>query len=499
MPDLASPAGTSRVRRTPGGGTPSAVYSSWRGYEPLAAAKCVASTLLFATALYYSYRDAVSPAFSYAGLSYRPPVAGHYAVALVATIAVALVLPRAIARPSDFMQWILFATAGAPAILIPQYSAVLPQSEATKTGLSVAGSLILIRTIAALRPRSVMPRMRVSSHSFWIALAAISTLIYSYLALYAGFRFSLLAFADVYDARSDFASAPIPYIGYILPIQYNVINPVFITRGVYSRRALPFLFGAAGQVVIYMTTGRKAVLLSIAGLAVGAWLFKSSRRLTGHKILALAATAIAGSFLIDKLTGSLVWTALFVRRFIVIPGILTAAYVAVFQNRPKMLFSDSLFVWLDNPYPVRAVYIVGAEFVGDAQTAANVSLFGDGYLNYGYIGMFVEAAILGMLLWFVDDAARGLPTPVTSLLFFMPTVALASGSIFTVMLTHGFAAAIIACGMLPKTGWDRRTVASGGRVSPAVEPLQAKDTPPRDQEKEAIPLVPKPRLLDSPD
>lgn len=179
MSSLASADKTGQEEQAPVGGAQNAARSPRHGGEPLAAAKTVAATLLFAAALYYSYRDAISPAFLYAGLTFRPPSAGHFAVALGATVAVALTLPRAVVRPSDFVQWILFVTAGAPAVLVPQYSAVLPPAEATKTGLSVAGSLILIRAIAILRPRNVMPRMRVSGQGFWIALTVVSILIYS--------------------------------------------------------------------------------------------------------------------------------------------------------------------------------------------------------------------------------------------------------------------------------------------------------------------------------
>ena len=97
--------------------------------------------------------------------------------------------------------------------------------------------------------------------------------------------------------------------------------------------------------------------------------------LIGVSLSSLAALAV------DKLLGGITASSLLIRRFIVVPGALAAAYVAVFQNRPKTNFSDSVLPFLSNPYAngLSPTHLVGEIFVGNTETAANVSLLGHGY------------------------------------------------------------------------------------------------------------------------
>ena len=76
-------------------------------------------------------------------------------------------------------------------------------------------------------------------------MGIISAVAYVYLLGTVGFSTEWLSFANVYDVRTDFAgrTSQSPVVGYLLPVVYNVINPIFIARGILGRR-LPWL--AAG-------------------------------------------------------------------------------------------------------------------------------------------------------------------------------------------------------------------------------------------------------------
>lgn len=420
-----------------------------------------ASVIALSLALHYAYRTQISPTFSYQGLRYRPPDTWGLITSTLLAVVTANALPRRITKPSHFVLWVVFIVAALPAILITQYADILSRDDSLLLAFNVSGTLIVARIVAAGAPERLVPNLQGGlGRHFWLVVGVYSVLVYALLVAFVGVHFRFLSFTDVYDVRSEFGEATvgIPAIGYLLPLQYNVINPILILRGLYARRLPLLLIGAGGQALIYMTVGQKSVLLSTGAIFAFALLFRGKKPLSGARIMIATTLGTIGAIGIDKLTGSIMMTSLFVRRFLVVSGVLTAAYVAVFANKPKLDFSDSILPFLTDPYAggLDPTHIVGAAFVGNAGTAANVSLFGHGYLSFGYIGMYVEGIVLAIVLWLVDDASRGLPVKIAALVFLMPAISISSASIFTTMLTHGLLGAVILAAMMPRTGWERR-------------------------------------------
>lgn len=419
------------------------------------------ATFSFVAVLHYAYRTELSPAFAYAGLTYRDPEAANYAIAILAVVIVALSLPKRVSRPSHLVLWIMFVVSAAPSMLLGQYSRILSPDEATIMALWVGGSLILARLSIGILPTGTVPRLSLPKGTYWLLLIALALVINIYLVFLVGINLRLVSLADVYDLRSEYKAdaSDVPLLGYILGIQYNVVNPLLIIRGLYTRHVLFLCAGLGGQLVIYSATGFKFVLFSTPALIAAAWVFRKQSEPSGASFVMLAALGSAGAVLLDKLIGSLIFRSLFVRRFVIVPGILTSVYVLVFMDRPKTYFADSLFPFLDFPYDISPVNLVGLAYFGDLSTAANASLFGHGYLNAGYVGMVLECLVLALLLRLADVASAGLPTFVACLLFVLPAISLSNTSIFTVILTHGFLGAIILAAIMPRVGW----LPSGGR------------------------------------
>lgn len=389
-------------------------------------------------------------------------------------IIVAVVLPLRIRHPSDFILWLFFVVAGAPCILLPQYMKTLSVEESTKLGLAVTGCMIFIRVLVSLCPLQGKGNLpRVPASTVWLFMVMIALAVYAVLFATVGLgSVHWLALYDVYEVRSDFRTqtSTVPVIGYLLPVVYNVINPAFIARGIYSLKATWIAAGVGGQVLIYVTTGQKSILFSALAIVGTAWLFRRDLRLRGARLLTAMSVVAFASIALDWLFHTFLWNTMLIRRFLVIPGFLTVAYVNVFQNRPRGDFAGMPLFWVErsSDYGRGPSYLVGQILTGNPLNNANVSLFGHGYYNYGYLGMFIESLVFVLLLWFVDAACRGLPTPVVALIFFMPTFAAASSNIFTTITSHGFLAAILICTVLPRTGWGRQTKSPELRPSPQM-------------------------------
>ena len=308
--------------------------------------------LVFAAVLYYDYKIQISPDYAYQGLAFRPPDPWGVFLSVALTSVTALSLPRKILRPSHFILWVLFIFAAAPAILISQYLPFVTGSQANMLGLNVSATLVLTRVLASVRPSGIVPKAQSSTGiSYWLALGIISLLIYTVLIVFVGLRVRFLSLTDVYSVRADFSTAAlgVPLLGYLLPLQQGVINPIFIARGLYGRRLLPLAAGIGGQLLIYTSTGQKTVLFSIAAIPAVAWLFRYTKAAGVHLLLAVTVASLL-ALAVDKVTNGIVLTSLFLRRSLVVPGVLTAAYVAVFTNRPKTNFADSFLPFLADPY-----------------------------------------------------------------------------------------------------------------------------------------------------
>lgn len=428
----------------------------------------LAAVAIYSIALYYTYKLKIAPLYAYTGLTFREPSAYHTAAAVLMVAAVAWMMPRRLKRVSDFILWILFVRTVAPSILLAQFSRTLTPDEALLMGAAVAGSMTMVIVLTAAAPRDALSMKRLHvGIDFWVILGAFAGLIYCYLIVTTGISFRVLSFSDVYDTRADFAEAGGggAIIGYSLRLLTNVINPLFVARGIYSGRALPLIAGIGGQFLVYATAGHKSHLFSVAVMIGVALLFRWNRRPPGVAILWAVTVASSLAVAADRLLGGITWTSLISRRAIIVPAALTAAYVAVFQERPRQWFADVL-PFIDNPYTsIRPPNLVGAEFVGNPDTFANVNLFGHGYLQAGYLGMFIEAAVLVVLVALANAATRGLPLPVACLVFVAPAMALTSASVFSTVLTHGFLAAIVLSAIAPSRGWGKRAKSRATEVS----------------------------------
>lgn len=440
------------ARRSP----PSTVTSRHRAPSVSTHAWVVASAALaYVAVLHLIYQHSIAPSFSYLRYAYRTPDPGAYAVAIALVVALAVILPRRISQPSHFIAWLLFIAAVAPSIVVPQFADALSTDRALQVAIWVAACFLPVAALGTRRAvRGVLPSRGLRGSVFWPAVAAASALGYGYVLATVGLPTELPSLSDVYAVRDEFAAEEDAFgaLVYLVPLLVNVLNPLLLIRGLTARRWTWLVAGVLGQVFIYSFTGYRSALLSPVAVLVAYLLFRRSSRPPASVALAGIVLLSVAMWAMDWLTSSLDYTSLLVRRFLITPGLLTAAYVAVFSEIDKVHLSHSfLSSFSSYPYAEEPPLLVGAQFFGDPTTNANANLLADGFANFGFPGMLLECLVLVVLLWAVDDACQGIPVQLSALVFVMPTLALADSGIFTTMLTHGLVAAILACTLLPRT------------------------------------------------
>lgn len=403
--------------------------------------------------LHYAYVNHIAPFFTYLQFGYRSPDPFGYAVAIAFVVAIALLLPRQIRRPSHLIVWVLFLIAVLPSLVVSQYAPALSRPAALELALWVGGCFLLVVLLGTRHPlRGFVPIMPLRARTWWVLIAVLFVVLNGYVMLAIGVSWTLPSFNDVYGVRGEFRveEAQFPALGYVVPVLDKIINPAMIVCGLFTRRWGWAVAGTLGELYLYAEQGNKTASLAPIAL-VAAFLFLRTRRPTGSTVLLAASIGSIIVITVDRLLASNDLTSLFIRRALVLPGLTTAGYVQVFDDAPKAELGHSVLrSFVDYPYEKEPSDLVGALFFGDPDTHANGNWLADGYANFGYPGMLAATVVLILLLWAVDDATRGLSAPFACMLFVVPAISLAESAVLTAILTHGFFALIVLCALAPR-------------------------------------------------
>ncbi|MGC5629538.1 hypothetical protein ACPYO6_14995 [Georgenia sp. Z1344] len=404
------------------------------------------------------YEDYVSPAFGYMGSTYHTPEYDLYFYSLAICAVTALALPRAISKPSSFVIWVLYIIAGVPSITIGHYSGTVSPVTAMQAsigiGLAFISTCLLLRWFGA--PRSLL-RWRPSGTTFWILLGVFSSASYLYIAVSVGLRFELVGILDVYDVRDEYRENLTGAGGlaaYLIGWLGNVINPVIMAAGTLQRRLPIVLAGSLGQFVLYSTTGLKTFLLSVPAILIVGWAVGRSSKQRSVLLVWAAAALPVFTMAADRVLGSILFTSLLVRRFLVAPGRITVEYVEFFNVNPRLYLSNSVLSgWVDYPYDGSYMMIIGEKVTGSPGLSMNANVFAHGYANAGWVGVALIVVVLAVVLVSMDYAAHGLRPVIPAMVLLMPAITLSNSGLPTSLLTHGVAVAVVVLALFPRESW----------------------------------------------
>lgn len=415
-----------------------------------------------AALLQWVYLERVVPTFASLGNTGRTPNFTNYALAFAMAAAIGLALPRQLRQPSDFILWLYYILVITSSLLVPHYVAAITPGKALELTFVIAALSMAMVLAMRYLPAVAIRGPRIAPQTVAIGVGAFTALAYAYLQFTVGLSLLAPDLGDVREIRfawREEAAAAGPLLGYVVRILGNITNPLLIGAGVYCRRWAWVAAGFLGQLLLFPITGYKLTLLSAPAIVVLSVLFIQKRReLDGAAMLAGTATLSAAAVVADAIRGGMTFTEYYVDRLLLVPGILTTAHVAVFDNAPKANFGNTtgLSLFFDSPYSESTAFIVGREYRGNAETSSNANMFADGFANAGYLGMAVETAAFVAILWALNAAGARLPIKVTAVLLLMPTIATANSGAFTSVLTNGYAAAFLLMLVLPTAGWVPR-------------------------------------------
>jgi O-antigen polymerase len=414
--------------------------------------------------LHVAYVYLTVPYFSYVGLYYSPISNGVMLWSWMAALLPAAWLPIRTTRPSVLVYYFLYALVVVPGCIVPAYTGMLPLGSLLGLQTSLLASFGILGFVY-LMPLSRLPRIQLSKAMYFLVLILLSCASYLTIMHFVGFSFRFPDPLHVYGVRDDFnelmSNINSRWLGYCTNWQSFVINPFFMAYGFISRNYYVAAFALVAQLAIYALGGLKLVLFS-AVLTIALLLMLRFRHF-GTAFLWGAALFVAGCMLCDRfiLHTALGLTSLFVRRLVFLPGQLTGMFFDFFShNRHALLGHSVLKGFVSYPYSLEPPYLIGETYFGHDTMAADANLWGDGFANFGYFGMFGATLLLGCWMWLVDSCTINRSRQLVMLMLGIPAVVLANCGLLTSIGNQGLGLTLLLIYLLPQNLTEAEAVSS---------------------------------------
>ena len=420
--------------------------------------------LCYVGALVWVYKYELAPIWSYQGLVYKPlDITFSFIAGILALIPI-LWLPKALARPSQIVLWLLYLFVVIPSCVIPYFVLDMDWSKLLSwMGAIVAtfGVMFWCSRFSIITPLPI----KMTSQSFWVIVASLSFIYYFMIVSVFGIRTNLVALADIYSVRDAYKDELIESgrgVAYALLWQANVINPLLICQGLTKRIPLLFFVGMCGQMFLFSITGLKSLVLSIPLLTIAVITLQYQSKRFSLFVVWGAVFLIAVCAFLDIRSHTVFFSSLIVRRLIVVPGQLGAYYFEFFSSHPLFFLQHSIFgAFVEHTYALPPALTIGQAYFGDSTMNANANVWADAFSNFGFLGMFIYAIILGFILQVLDKVAESKDLRTSILLMVMPSISLSNSALLTSLLTHGMGLAILLIYLLPKSEAHTDAATSG--------------------------------------
>ncbi len=265
---------------------------------------------------------------------------------------------------------------------------------------------------------------------------------------YMGFPFTL-DITSVYDIRSKYVDAQIPFSGYLWNWMAYIVNPIFISLFVTKRKWLLVTLIGAFQVWLFSATGIKTYLFSPL-LVLILMLIVKQRNPLAYISVGLASAVVLG-ILSYRLFGDVWLSSLFTRRLLLVPAQLSFFYYDFFSKNEFVYLSHSILkFFLDYPYQLNPPHLIADIYFNDPQMGSNNGVVSDAYMNFGFPGFIIWAVLLTIILKLLDSCSKEVDIRVAVAAIAMPAITLTNSALLTNLLTHGVLLALLILYFLPK-------------------------------------------------
>ena len=265
---------------------------------------------------------------------------------------------------------------------------------------------------------------------------------------YFGIRF-FFNLARVYETRGAYSAAGIPFAGYLFNWLGYIINPFFFILFLTRKKFFDTFIVLMIQLILFSATGYKTFLFAPVFVFALAAVFKSKRPLVNITVF-INAVILAG-MASYYLLGDIWISSLFIRRSLLDQGKISYYYYDYFSKNDFTYLSHSVLrSFLDYPYTLSPARLIGEEYSRYAGAYMNTGIVGDGFMNFGFSGLFLWCILFFILLKVIDSFSRGKNIFLLAALFGMPAIVMTNSGLLTTLSTHGLFVAVVVLCLLPR-------------------------------------------------
>jgi hypothetical protein len=346
-------------------------------------------------------------------------------------IIVMSITPKNENRPSNNLLHIMLLTT-----IIPILSFYWLANQSTEYTFYVFISYILISSILRsnkmigikLLKREINLSIRIINVMFMLSLIILLIILYKF----GGIDLRALDFDQVYELRSE-----AKYSGlwvYILNWLGKALIPLCIIVYMYKRKYFLLFISIIMQLTLYMSTGHKTTLLSVAIIIAFYYFLKRKHFIS--VLPKLYTGLLFMSMIVYELINYNWGLALFPLRMLSIPAWLNFIHYDFFSTNEHIYFSEGLIgkiLGLQYPYSIPSTFLVSPNTAN-----ANTGFLADAYDNGGLLVMLLFSVVFSFLLLYVDYiSSKSNNRFIYSVFFVYPIIILNDSALLTALLTSG--------------------------------------------------------------
>lgn len=257
-----------------------------------------------------------------------------------------------------------------------------------------------------------------------------------------------LDMSRVYELRGSGWFQLNKYIDYLMDWCVDLLIPLFIVEAYYHRKYMIALFFCGIQALLYLYTGHKSFFFTIfVAIFFAVW---SRRKYLYEKTMAMVCVGMSVLCICGILAPSIrLYSggiyALFsrsfsylVRRCLLVPAVLKYSYFDYFSQHPKLGLAGLFPRWLipiENPYAgISYPNEIGAIYLNSPETYANTGFLAEGYLRFGFVGIFLSLLLFGQVLKWIDSLQERYGYGKCIAILVLPVFSLADAELFNSLL-----------------------------------------------------------------
>ena len=371
--------------------------------------KLLLGGLAYCGLFHYAYVTSISPVFEYAHYVYNDPDFPSLLMSYACAVAPLLWFKES-PLPSNFGASLLYVLCYAPAQLMLLFMWERDFPELMVLQMSLAASMAVLFSAARAGGGNADMGTELGGLSRTVdILTAVSML--ALLVTFSG-QMQLVSFEDVYDLRSNAASAERAFgVDYLLSWMSYSFIPYYFAKSVHSGSKRDLLVGLTGSLLLYAAMGSKASLLLGPIIFLVGWIYGLGQS-SLKRLLIGAALGVAVCALLVPNDGVWIWAkSILLIRILGAGGWGMATYYDYFTAHQLTYYThigpiNAIFGGY--PYGKYALgQIIGLEYSGSTEANFNANFWAsDAFAALGMAGIPVATAALAAVFYLINVLTR---------------------------------------------------------------------------------------------